>query len=71
MSVADHFDHTPDAAYVRDYDSGSARRQFNVSVTIFALLCAACAIAALVRFEAPASVAQPTVTTPPAYVGHL
>lgn len=71
MSVADHFDHTPDAAYIRGYDSGSARRQFNVSVTIVALLLAACAIIALVRFEAPSSVSEAPMSAPPAYAGHL
>ena len=72
MSVVDHFDHSPDRAFVRDYDSGSARRQLNLSVVIFAMFLAACALIALVRFETPDTFSSaPSVGTPPAYAGHL
>ena len=38
MSIADHFDHTPDAGFVRSYDLRSARRQFQVSLTLIVIL---------------------------------
>ncbi len=54
MSVADHFDHTPDAGFVRAYDLHAARRQFQVSVVlILVLTLAAFALGLLVRFDGP------------------
>jgi hypothetical protein len=56
MSVADHFDHTPDAGFVRSYDTHAARRQFQVSlVLILVLVFAAFALGLLVRFDAGSS----------------
>jgi hypothetical protein len=56
MSVADHFDHTPDAGFVRSYDTQAARRQFQVSlVLILVLVFAAFALGLLVRFDAGSS----------------
>ena len=56
MSVADHFDHTPDAGFVRAYDSQAARRQFQVSVVlILVLTLAAFALGLLIRFDGPTS----------------
>jgi hypothetical protein len=56
MSVADHFDHTPDAGFVRAYDYQAARRQFQVSVVLILILAtAAFVLGLLVRFEPPAS----------------
>ena len=56
MSIADHFDHAPDASFVRDYDSGTARRQFFVSLLLLIVISvAATALGLMVRFEAPAS----------------
>jgi len=61
MSIADHFDHTPDAGFVRTYDSQAARRQFQVSlVLILILMAAAFVLGLLVRFDEPASAARPT-----------
>ncbi len=72
MSVADHFDHIPDRALVRDYDSGSARRQFKFSVAIFGLFCVACAMVALLRFETPdTGLSTSSVGATPPYAGHL
>ena len=59
MSIADHFDHTPDAGFVRSYDTRSARRQFQVSVALVVILgVSAFALGFLVRFDPPASVSQ-------------
>jgi hypothetical protein len=72
MSIADHFDHTPDAGFVRNYDSGSARRQFNVSLMLVAVIAvAALALGFLVRFDQ--SVGDRAAVSPvmPSYVGSL
>jgi hypothetical protein len=54
MSVADHFDHTPDAGFVRAYDYQAARRQFQVSVVLILILAtAAFVLGLLVRFDPP------------------
>lgn len=60
MSIADHFDHAPDAGFVRTYDSQAARRQFQVSlVLILILMVAAFALGLLVRFDEPAGKTNP------------
>lgn len=60
MSIADHFYHTPDAGFVRTYDSQAARRQFQVSVALILVLAlAAFALGLLVRFDEPASAIHP------------
>jgi hypothetical protein len=73
MSIADHFEQIPDAGLVRTYDSGSARRQFNVSLMLIVVIAiAASALAFLVRFDRStdeAPVGPPS--TAPAYVGSL
>ena len=59
MSIADHFDHAPDAGFVRSYDLRSARRQFQVSlILIVVLTISAFALGLLVRFDPPAGVSQ-------------
>lgn len=56
MSIADHFDHAPDAGFVRSYDFRAARRQFQVSVALILILTfAAFSLGLLVRFEPPAA----------------
>lgn len=75
MSIADHFEHVPDASFVRDYDSGTARRQFKVSLMLVVVIAlAASALGFLVRFDGPSAdssdVAAPSAT-PPAYAGKL
>ena len=56
MSVADHFDHAPDAGFVRAYDYQAARRQFQVSVVLILILAtAAFVLGLLVRFDPPVS----------------
>lgn len=65
MSIADHFDHTTDAGFVRTYDSHAARRQFQVSlVLIMILTVAAFVLGLLVRFD------EPTAKMSPAPVAH-
>jgi hypothetical protein len=60
MSIADHFDHTPDAGFIRTYDAQTARRQFQVSVVLIVVLAlAAFALGLLVRFDEPAGSAAP------------
>jgi hypothetical protein len=52
MSIADHFDHAPDAGFVRSYDSQAARRQFQISLVLILILSAAAfALGLLVRFD--------------------
>ncbi|WP_020174093.1 hypothetical protein [Methyloferula stellata] len=61
MSIADHFDHTPDAGFIRTYDSQTARRQFQVSVVLIVVLAlAAFALGMLVRFDEPAASIAPS-----------
>ena len=38
MSIADHFDHRSDAGFVRAYDAQAARRQFQISIMLVAVL---------------------------------
>jgi hypothetical protein len=65
MSVADHFDHTPDAGFVRAYDSQAARRQFQVSVVLILVLTfAAFALGLLIRFDGQTS--EPVKSSPAA-----
>lgn len=73
MSIADHFEHAPDAGFVRDYDSGSARRQFKVSLVLIVVIAlAATALGLLVRFEGPTStMAVSSADAPPSYAGRL
>lgn len=59
MSIADHFDHAPDAGFIRSYDLRSARRQFQVSLILIAILTvSAFALGLLVRFDPPANVSS-------------
>lgn len=52
MSIADHFDHAPDRAFVRSYDSKTARRQFQISVALVVVLAlAAFSLGFLLQFE--------------------
>ncbi|MGB7127144.1 MAG: hypothetical protein WBD42_09995 [Methylovirgula sp.] len=56
MSIADHFDHAPDAGFVRSYDSQAARRQFQISLVLILILAAAAfALGLLVQFDDPGS----------------
>lgn len=72
MSIADHFEHAPDAGLIRNYDSGAARRQFNVSLTLIVVITiAAAALGYLVRFDGPAPMSTSMGTPAPAYAGHL
>jgi hypothetical protein len=55
MSIAHHFDHAPDAGFIRSYDFRAARRQFQLSVALILILTfAAFSLGLLVRFEPPA-----------------
>ncbi len=55
MSIVDHFDHAPDAGFVRYYDSRAARRQFRISVALVVVLSlAAFTLGFVLRFEGPA-----------------
>ena len=72
MSIADHFEHAPDARFIRGYDSNVARRQFNISLTLVVVIAlAATSLAFLVRFDAPGARASAGLPTPPSYAGHL
>ena len=72
MSIADHFEHVPDAGFIHKYDSGSARRQFNVSLMLIAVIAlAATGLSLIVGFEGPSAPAMVTSAAPPAFAGHL
>lgn len=59
MSIADHFDHQPDAGFVRSYEAQSARRQFQVSVALILVLAlAAIALGFLAGLDHPAHVSS-------------
>lgn len=84
MSIADHFEHAPNTGFVRGYDSGSARRQFHVSLVLLTVIViAASALAFLIRFDSPSRTGEapavgqtvsnqggPTQSVP-AYAGRL
>lgn len=54
MSIADRFDHTSDAGFVRAYDTHAARRQFQISFVLVAVLAvAAVTLALLARLDRP------------------
>ncbi len=73
MSIADHFEHAPDAGFIRDYDAGAARRQFNLSMVLIVIVAlAAAALGAVVRFDGPAtSSGAGQAAAPPSYAGKL
>ena len=72
MSIADHFEHAPDARFIRDFDSHVARRQFKISLTLVVVIAlAATSLALLVRFDNPVGPAGGGLSTPPSYAGHL
>jgi hypothetical protein len=72
MSIADHFEQAPDANFVRNYDSGAARRQFHVSLMLIIVIAvAATALGFLVRFDTPSTSASAPVSYTPSYVGKL
>jgi hypothetical protein len=59
MAIADHFDHKPDAGFVRSYDARAARRQFQVSVALVIILATATlAVGLLPRTNKPAAEAH-------------
>jgi hypothetical protein len=70
MSIADHFDHRSDAGFVRAYDAQAARRQFQISIVLVAVLAlTAVALGMLVRLDAPsASGRSSAVTASPSHV---
>ena len=71
MSIADHFERAPDASFVRDYDASTARRQFNLSLVLIAVIAlAAAALGVVIRFDSPVSHAV-SASAPPAYAGKL
>ncbi len=72
MSIADHFERAPDAGFIRTYDSGAARRQFQVSLLLIVVIAlAATALGFLVRFDAPTASSFDSTVAPPSYVGKL
>lgn len=74
MSIADHFQHAPDAGFVRNYDADAARRQFRVSMVLVAVIAvAAVALGAIVSFDVPTQSMSSSVdpAAPPHYAGKL
>lgn len=54
MSTADHFDHRSDAGFIRAYDAHAARRQFQISIVLVAVLAlAASALGMLAQLDRP------------------
>ncbi|MEI9915638.1 MAG: hypothetical protein WDN29_07300 [Methylovirgula sp.] len=59
MSIADHFDHTPDAGFVAVTIRAPRGRQFQVSLALVVVLgISAFVLGLLVRFDPPAGVSQ-------------
>ena len=72
MSIADHFDQSPDAGFIRNYDRTTARRQFHVSLMLIVVIAlAATALGFLVRFETPSAQVSSAMVSAPAYAGKL
>lgn len=73
MSIADHFEHAPDAGFVRDYDRDSARHQFNVSLVLVVVLAlAVTALGFLINFDGPSHAPDVAgLSTVPSYAGKL
>lgn len=74
MSIADHFQHAPDAGFVRNYGGDVARRQFRMSLILVAVIAlAAAALTAVIRFDGPTvpQAAIVTLPTPPHFAGKL
>jgi hypothetical protein len=64
VSIADHFEQRSDAGFVRVYDARSARRQFQVSVALVAVLSlAAMALGAVARFDLQLRATPPAAAT--------
>ncbi len=65
MSIADNFDHTCDAGFVRAYDARSARRQFQVSsMLVIVLALAAIALGILTLLSPPITTGRSSATRP-------
>ena len=72
MSIADHFEHAPDAKFVRSYSASTAKRQWHFSLAVVAVLAvASAALGVSVRFDQPSTNATVTGSAPPAYAGRL
>jgi hypothetical protein len=64
MMIADHFDHRSDAGFVRAYDAHAARRQFQISIVLVAVLAlAAVALGMLARLDRPATPVRSSAVT--------
>ena len=64
MSIADHFDHRSDAGFVRAYDAHAARRQFQISIVLVAVLAlAAVRSAVLARLDRPTVAGRSSAVT--------
>ena len=60
MLIGDHFDHRSDAGFVRAYDAHAARRQFQISIALVAVLgLAALALVFLARLDPQTRFARP------------
>lgn len=62
MSIADQFERSPDAGFIRRYDLEAARRQLQVSVLLIIVMACAAALAFLYAFDAPRPQANPTAS---------
>jgi hypothetical protein len=60
MSIANHFEHKPDAGFVRSFDAESAKRQLQVSAALILVLgLAAFTLGVLTRFDQPTALKYP------------
>jgi hypothetical protein len=64
MSIADNFDHGPDAGFIRAYDARAARRQFQVSIALVLVLAFAATVLGCLTIDRP-SVASRSVAGKP------
>jgi hypothetical protein len=64
MMIADHFDHRSDAGFVRAYDARAARRQFQISIVLVAVLAlAAVALGMLAHLDRPTTPGRSSAVT--------
>jgi hypothetical protein len=65
MMIADQFDHSSDAGFVRAYDAHAARRQFQISIVLVLVLAlAAVALGMLARLDRPITTGRSWAVTP-------
>lgn len=71
MSLVDKFEHHPDAAFARNFDRDSARRQFRVSLFLVAAMASAAFFLGFALPSAPSQVSAPLAQDDSGFAGRL